>query len=410
MSDFDDIRPYNDDEVRATLLRLLADNEFIDAIVRLKSPLLSRLAAGLARPLARRALHKELDGVETVESFQAKIESYLQKNISETTTSLTSSGLDLLDKSKPYLFISNHRDIAMDPAFVNWMLFQNGFKTLRIAIGDNLLTKPFASDLMRLNKCFVVNRSATKPREKLKAAKQLSAYIYHSLSEDKANIWIAQREGRAKDSRDISNPAIISMLALNKPKAQDFGDYIASLNIVPVSISYELDPCDEMKARELTIKAEQGEYKKAEHEDVQSIARGILGQKNAVHVAFGQPFGGELASVDEVANHLNEQIAKGYVLHPTNCMAYQLIHGRAPDVCVGSEVKPYIASEHAEAKAQFEARLKACPSSWRQQLLNIYANPVEAKLHPNSMNTHNTFTTPNTSTTSNAANVIADAK
>ena len=140
-------------------------------------------------------------------------------------------------RDRPYLFISNHRDIAMDPAFVNWVLYQNGFKTLRIAIGDNLLTKPFASDLMRLNKCFIVNRSATSPREKLKAAKKLSAYMHHSLTQDKSNLWIAQREGRAKDSLDITNPAIISMLALNKPKQEAFGDYIASLNIVPVSIS-----------------------------------------------------------------------------------------------------------------------------------------------------------------------------
>lgn len=385
MSDFDDIRPYNDDEVRVTLLRLLADNEFVDAIVRLKSPLLSRLAAGLARPLARRALNKELAGVNTVEGFQAKIESYLLKNINETTTALTTSGLDQLDKSKPYLFVSNHRDIAMDPAFVNWMLFQNGFQTLRIAIGDNLLTKPFASDLMRLNKCFVVNRSVTKAREKFKVAKQLSAYIYHSLVNDKANIWIAQREGRAKDSRDISNPAIISMLALNKPKVEAFGDYISSLNIVPVSISYELDPCDEVKARELTIKAEQGVYQKAEHEDVQSIARGITGQKNSVHVAFGQPFGSDFEAVDEVAHQLDQQIAAGYVLHPTNCIAHEVIHGRAPNVVVGAEGKPYVASEHSEAKAQFEARLRACSSPWREQFLNIYANPVDAKLDPKSI-------------------------
>ncbi|WP_054114196.1 1-acyl-sn-glycerol-3-phosphate acyltransferase [Marinagarivorans algicola] len=380
MSDFDDIRPYNDDEVHSVLLRLLADNEFVDAIVRLKSPLMSRLAAGLARPLARRALHKELAGVTTVEGFQAKIENYLQKNIDETTTSLTTSGLELLDKSRPYLFISNHRDIAMDPAFVNWILFQNGFQTLRIAIGDNLLTKPFASDLMRLNKCFVVNRSATAPREKFKAAKQLSAYIHHSLVDDQANIWIAQREGRAKDSLDISNPAIISMLALNKPKADDFGDYMARLNIVPVSISYELDPCDTMKARELTLTAEQGAYQKAEHEDVRSIAQGITGQKNGVHVAFGQPFGADLTSVEDVANRLNRCIAAGYVLHPTNCIAHEIIHGRAPAVNVGAHAKPYVPAEHSEAKKHFEARLRACPEAFREQFLNIYANPVQAQL------------------------------
>lgn len=380
MSDFDDIRPYNDDEVRATLLRLLNDNEFIDAIVRLKRPLLSRLMAPLARPLARSALHKEIRDVDSVEGFQAKIESYLAKNLNETTSKITVSGLEALDKAKPYLFISNHRDIAMDPAFVNWVLYQNGFKTLRIAIGDNLLTKPFASDLMRLNKCFIVNRSATSPREKLKAAKKLSAYMHHSLTQDKSNLWIAQREGRAKDSLDITNPAIISMLALNKPKPEAFGDYIASLNIVPVSISYEYDPCDEAKARELTIMAEQGAYEKAEHEDVQSIARGITGQKGRVHVSFGSPFTAELESVEAVAAALDRQITENYVLQPTNCIAHTIVHGCAPNVVMGADVKLYKEQDHKAAMAEFEARLKACPTAWRERFLSIYANPVAAKL------------------------------
>ena len=380
MSDFDDIRPYNDDEVRATLLRLLNDNEFIDAIVRLKRPLVSRLMAPLARPLARSALNKEIRDVNSVEGFQAKIESYLAKNLNETTSKITVSGLEALDKSKPYLFISNHRDIAMDPAFVNWVLYQNGFKTLRIAIGDNLLTKPFASDLMRLNKCFIVNRSAKSAREKFKAAKKLSGYMHHSLTQDNANLWIAQREGRAKDSLDITNPAIISMLALNKPKPEAFGDYIAALNIVPVSISYEYDPCDEAKARELTIAAEQGVYEKAEHEDVQSIARGITGQKGRVHVSFGSPFTSELDSVEAVAAALDRQITENYVLQPTNCIAYTIVTGSAPDVLMGADVKPYREIDHKEALAHFEARLKACPAQWRERFLSIYANPVAAKL------------------------------
>ncbi len=380
MPDFDDIRPYNDDEVRATLLRLLNDNEFIDAIVRLKRPLVGRLMAPLARPLARSALNKEIRGVDSVEGFQAKIESYLAKNLNETTTKITVSGLEGLDKAKPYLFISNHRDIAMDPAFINWVLFQSGFKTLRIAIGDNLLTKPFASDLMRLNKCFIVKRSAVSAREKFKAAKKLSGYMHHSLTQDSANLWIAQREGRAKDSLDITNPAIISMLALNKPKLEAFGDYIAALNIVPVSISYEYDPCDEAKARELTITAKQGSYEKAEHEDVQSIARGIAGQKGRVHVSFGAPFTAELDSVEAVATALDRQITENYVLQATNCIAYTIVNGSAPNVLMGADVRPYKEDDHKASMVEFEARLKACPAEWREHFLGIYANPVVAKL------------------------------
>ncbi len=384
MSEFDDIRPYNDDEVRPTLLRLLDDEEFLDAIVRLKFPWLSRLVVPLVRPVARAGLRKELVGVATITDFQAKIERYMQQNIESTTTSLSFSGLEHLNAGKAYLFVSNHRDIAMDPAFVNWALFKNGFQTLRVAIGDNLLTKPFASDLMRLNKCFIVNRSATAPREKLKAAKLLSSYIHHSLKVDNANIWIAQREGRAKDSRDITNPAIVSMLALNKPKVDDFGEYIQSLNIVPVSISYEYDPCDQAKARELTILAEHGRYEKAEHEDVKSIALGISGQKGGVHVAFGEPLGKQFTSVEAVAAELNRQIAANYVLHPSNCIAYSIVYGEQPIVAVGAAQKTYLQADYALAQSEFENRLRSCSTPWRERFLSIYANPVVAKLPPSS--------------------------
>lgn len=383
MSEFDDIRPYNDDEVRPTLLRLLEDNEFIDTILKLKFPKFKRLAAAFARPLVRSALKREVKGVETVAGFQAKIESYLGRNLDETTTSLTTSGLDQLDKDKAYLFISNHRDIAMDPALVNWVLYQNGFQTLRIAIGDNLLTKPFASDLMRLNKSFIVNRSAKSPRDKLKAAKKLSQYIHHSLTEDNANIWIAQREGRAKDSLDITNRAIISMLMLNKPKPMAFGEYLGSLNIVPVSISYEFDPCDVAKARELTIKAETGSYEKAQHEDVQSIATGIMGFKGNVHVAFGQPFGTDFEDVEAVATMLDNEIARRYVLQPTNCIAQCIESGQAPAMPVGEAQQTFDAGEYASIQASFEERLKACPEAYRKAFLSIYSNPVKVKLEQN---------------------------
>lgn len=383
MSEFDDIRPYNDDEVRPTLLRLLEDNEFIDTIIKLKFPKFKRLAAAIYRPLVRSALRREVKGVETVAGFQAKIESYLGRNLDETTSALTTSGLDKLEKNKAYLFVSNHRDIAMDPALVNWVLYQNGFQTLRIAIGDNLLTKPFASDLMRLNKSFIVNRSAKSPRDKLKAAKKLSQYIHHSLVEDKANIWIAQREGRAKDSLDVTNRAIISMLMLNKPKAMAFGDYLGALNIVPVSISYEFDPCDVAKARELTIKAETGSYEKAQHEDVQSIATGIMGQKGRVHVAFGQPFGTDFEDVEAVATMLDSEIAKRYVLQPTNCIAQLIQSGAAPVLPVGDTQEMFNASDFSDVQRIFEDRLKACPEAYREAFMSIYSNPVKVKLEQN---------------------------
>src|SRR5690606_15531782 len=170
MTNFDDIRPYRDDEVRPTLDRLVADEEFTNAVTRLKFPIMNGWLGWMLKPLVRKRLSQQLAGIQDVEGFQSVVAKYMSGMIATRVKDLTISGLEKLDKHSAYLFISNHRDIAMDPAFVNWVLYHNDCNTLRIAIGDNLLTKPFASDLMRLNKSFIVNRSAKAPREKLKAA------------------------------------------------------------------------------------------------------------------------------------------------------------------------------------------------------------------------------------------------
>lgn len=383
MTDFDDIRPYNDDEVRPTLERLFGDAEFLDTIARWRLPQLKMVAPlvrPIVRPLVRRALKKQAAGIETVGDFQARVETYLSNVIKKTTTSLTESGLAALDFDQAYCFVSNHRDIAMDSAFVNWCLYRQGAQTLRIAIGDNLLTKPFASDLMRLNKSFIVNRSAKGPREKLKAAKKLSHYIYASIVEDGSNIWIAQREGRAKDGRDKTNPAIISMLSLNRNKSEDLSDYIHKLNIVPVAISYEFDPCDESKSRELYHKEKHGGYEKQEHEDVASIAYGITGFKGRVHVAFGAPLRGDYASAEDVVAEVDRQVLENYVLHPTNCIAYEMLEQQAPDVPVSAEGVPFRSLDSRSARELFQQRVAACDPRWRDYMVRAYANPVYAKL------------------------------
>ena len=380
-AEFDDIRPYNDSEVRPTIERLLRDNEFLDTVARLKLPRLSRWCAPLVRPLVARALRKETAGVMTVDDFQQRLEKYVRQLLDDTVTELTISGLDHLTPGKAYCFISNHRDIAMDPAFVNWVLYHNGFQTLRIAIGDNLLTKPFASDLMRLNKSFIVNRSATAPKEKLKAARKLSSYIHHSVVNDNANIWIAQREGRAKDGIDKTNPAIISMLAMSRAKPESFGDFLTRANIVPVSISYEWDPCDEFKARELTMLKRDGRYEKGEHEDVRSIAKGISGFKGHVHLAFGEPLSNTINDVDEAVAMIDQAILSNYVLHPSNCVAYEMIERKSPVVPVGSSGQLFTEIDATEARRQLQERVNACDPQWRDTFLRIYANPVYIKLN-----------------------------
>ena len=380
MTQFDDIRPYHDSEVRPILNRLLDNREFIHAVANLKFPRLVKWFGWFLEPQVKRKLSEQLADVNTVLRFQQVVETYMTGMIARATTSVTTSGLDKLNPQQAYLFISNHRDIAMDPAFISWSLFNNHCNTVRNAIGDNLLTKPYVSDLMRLNKSFIVNRSAKAPREKLKAAKHLSAYIYHSIVNEKSSIWIAQREGRAKDGCDKTNSAVLGMISLNKPKAENYGDYIKELHIVPVTISYEFDPCDAAKARELYQQRTEGSYQKEEHEDVKSIAMGIAGQKGDVHIAFGDVLNSSYEGSDELVADVDHSILKNYVLHSSNCFAYEMLYGKVPAVNYTHQQIPYDPSVLEEQKAKFVARMNAIPEAHRDIALAIYANSVVSTL------------------------------
>jgi len=377
MTQFDDIRPFRDDEVASAIQRLLADKEFIETITAFRFSSWPKALQVLLRPIVAAYLSRQAKKIHSVDDLQLIAKTYLNKMLDDTTSSLTMSGMQHLQKDKAYLFVSNHRDIVVDPAIVNWTLHQAGHTTPNIAIGDNLLTKPFISDLMRLNKSFIVNRSATAPREKLKAAKHLSAYIHHSISEENHSIWIAHREGRAKDGLDKTNSAVIKMLMMSKPKKVALSDYIKELNIVPVSISYELDPCDELKARELYQLETQGSYQKAEHEDAQSIARGITGKKGRVHITYGQALTQEFDDVEQLVEAIDKAIIKNYVLQPSNCIAYQELHGQLPkDVLVTDLQTPYQEKSFVPEKQIFHKRLRECDSTYREFFLKQYANPV----------------------------------
>jgi len=284
---FSDIRPYNDNEIQPAIVRVINNDECLKAIISFRFPKLAKFAGFILKPLLRRYFLYKWGNISCIDEMQKVMGHYMLHMISSTTTKFTYSGLENLDASKNYLFISNHRDIAMDPAFVNWALFSENFKTVRVAIGDNLLSKPYVSDLMRMNKSFIVKRSLSGPREMMKALQHFSDYIFSSL-QDESGIWIAQREGRAKDGFDKTDPAIVKMFYINgKKKKIPFSEYIKQLNIVPVAVSYEFDPCDQHKAQELFSKEKTGEYQKSEFEDIESIVSGIIGQKGHVHVAFG---------------------------------------------------------------------------------------------------------------------------
>jgi hypothetical protein len=374
---FADIRPYRDDEVPAVLSRLLNDPELLNAIARLRVGPAARLVPAMWRPLVRFFLSRQLASVTDVHSMQMVIKVYLEKMIEDTTGGFSVSGLERLDASRAYLFMSNHRDIAMDPAFTNYALHTGGHQTVRIAIGDNLLTKPWVSDMMRLNKSFIVKRSVSGPRELLAASKQLSNYIRHSLQSENAPVWIAQREGRAKNGIDRTEPAVIKMLSMSRDKSSEsFGEHIAGLGIVPVAISYELDPCDALKARELHQVDSAGSYQKGEQEDVASIGQGISGNKGRVHVSFGTPLDDSFDSADAVAGEVDRQIIREYCLHPTNIYAWEIRNSRAADELPGTL---YTEGGVTDRQA-FEARINAMPQAHRDYALDIYANAVSSKL------------------------------
>tara|TARA_Y100001956_G_C4118670_1_gene186218 strand:+ start:651 stop:1751 length:1101 start_codon:yes stop_codon:yes gene_type:complete len=355
---FIDIRPYNDDEIPAAIDRLVNDEEFISAILQHRFSNHAGWFKALMSPLVKVYLRMKWSKLNSVEAIQLEVKKYLDQTLNTTTKGVTYSGLEKLDKQQSYLFVSNHRDIAMDPALVNYGLYQSEHKTVRIAIGDNLLKKPCATELMRLNKSFIVKRSAKGPREMMKALGTLSAYIKHSLDTGHS-IWIAQKEGRAKDGNDFTDPAILKMFHVEGRKQKvEFSEYIKSLKIVPVSISYENDPCDIAKALELWEKNEQGSYEKGEFEDIESIIQGIVGDKGRVHVAFGDVIEQTFETPDALAEEIDRQIHLNYKLFPINQLA-------AGDEQVDSDVKQSL-----------KDKLVQLPEAAQPYLIASYANPV----------------------------------
>ncbi|MBO9496803.1 1-acyl-sn-glycerol-3-phosphate acyltransferase [Thalassotalea sp. G20_0] len=380
MEAFDDIRPYHDHEVRPTLARLLTDKDLLHVMAKHRYPGLTRQFSGAMAWITSLALKYKTRNIHNVRDFQAIIEPYLTRVIKTTTHKVSFSGIEHLNKNKAYLFLSNHRDIVLDPALVNYALYLNDMETCQIAIGDNLVKRPFVSDLMRLNKSFIVKRSLSGRREKLLAFQSLSAYIHHCIDSGQP-VWIAQSEGRAKDGNDQTDPAIIKMFNLSRRGRQSaFADNIRSLNIVPVSISYEFDPCDCDKARELYEKQQTGQYLKADDEDLKSIVTGIDGYKGHVHVAFGKPLTEDFEDAASVVQEVNHQIHHNYELQPSNLFAWEAIsseinqHEQVIQVPGIEQLFPAI--DLLKKRDEFTRHLERCSELYRPWFLKMYAQPV----------------------------------
>ena len=356
-SRFDNIRPYRDDEVPAAIERIMSNEDVVKQIINFQFKKLSFLS-WLLKPMIRYVLRKKYGNIKTVAELQNYVAKFMESMIKNNTDGVVFEGFEKLKPDVGYLFISNHRDIALDPALVDFGLHKNNLPTVRIAIGDNLLRRPVATDLMKLNQSFIVNRSS-KGRELLKALAELSDYIRLSLKENHS-IWIAQREGRAKDGNDETDPAILKMFYMSGKKLKiPFNEYVKELNIVPVSISYEFDPGDAGKAHELYEKSRTGEYQKSEFEDIDSIVNGITGYKGRIHVKVGDVITDNFETPDELAAHIDRFIHENYHLFPSNLVA-------AGDDSLVS----------AEDKEKFASRLKGIPQPEQEFVTRYYAAPV----------------------------------
>ncbi|MEJ2132735.1 MAG: 1-acyl-sn-glycerol-3-phosphate acyltransferase [Gammaproteobacteria bacterium] len=371
--EFDEIRPYRDAEVADVIRRLVADRELLEAVVGFTFPRLWPLRALLA-PAAGVWLRRRTRRIDSIRKFQELLEIYFARMVKASTDGFTIDGLDGLDR-EAHVFVSNHRDITLDSGFLNYVLWRHGYDTTRIAIGDNLLGKPYATDLMRLNKSFVVRRSISGMKAMYASHALTSRYVHHCVDEGQS-VWIAQREGRAKDGMDRTEPAIIKMFHLSRRKTATLAETIEHLAIVPVSISYELDPCDRMKARELLVRAREGSYSKPDDEDMQSIVRGIVGFKGRVHLSLGKRLEGAFERPEDVAAAIDRQILGSHRIFGTHADAYRRLGGR--------EERPWLAAafeDYSQAnRKRFAQRLEECPEEERDYVLGMYANPVMSRL------------------------------
>ncbi|MFT0212700.1 1-acyl-sn-glycerol-3-phosphate acyltransferase [Pseudomonas sp. F1_0610] len=374
MDPFSDIRPFNDNEVSSILQRLQSDQAFLNTISSFSFPRLHRYLGPLLRRLVAWRLKAKTRNLKTVDDVQLLVESYVAKSIDSTCDSFTISGLEHLQDQQAHLLMANHRDIVMDPALVTYAMYRAKQATPRIAIGDNLLQRPFVSDLMRLNKSFIVKRSVEGRREKLAAFLQLSDYINQSITQDNASIWIAQAEGRAKDGNDETDSAILKMFHMSR-KDEDFASVIQSLNLMPVSISYEYDPCDLAKARELYMLDSTGAYNKASGEDDASIAKGITGYKGRVHIHFCPIIKEASDNPKALAKAIDIQIIGNYQLRPIHYLAWQQWGKRDQQLKVTPPA--FSAEELAQATAYLAKRSAQCPAEHLPYLIEQYANPVQ---------------------------------
>lgn len=369
---FDAIRPFEPEELPEVFERLLGNVQF------------AQVVAYVFKDVPFDMLAQKMRACKTNLEFQVAFCYPFIKGLLQKASLGCDMNVDAIDMEKRYTFVSNHRDIVLDSALLDVLLVDAGCKTTcEIAIGDNLLSLPWVKDLVRINKSFIVERSVSL-RQMLLSSKRLSDYMHLVIAQKHDNVWIAQREGRAKDSNDRTQESIIKMMVMGGEGS--LVERLKGLHIVPLAISYEYDPCDFLKAQEFQLKRDIADWKKGPMDDVVSMQTGIMGYKGHIHYDAAPCIDAWLDTLDPdmpkadffkaVATHIDEEVFRRYRLYPSNYVALDELEGTT------AHADRYT----AEQKAQFDGYIAQqmakiqLPNKdeafLRERLLTMYANPV----------------------------------
>lgn len=371
-AEFDEIRPYTPEELPEVFNELLADPSFQSVV--------AEIMPGIPLEVLDAQLRQCKTNLDVQKTFFHKLLHGIMDKYSDGFDMDTAS---LPDKTRNYTFISNHRDIVLDPGFLSVGLIDNQFPTtVEIAIGDNLLIYPWIKKLVRVNKSFIVQR-ALSMRQMLESSARMSRYIHFAVTEKKENIWIAQREGRAKDSNDRTQDSVLKMLAMGG--SGDVVDRLKELNIVPTALSYEYDPCDFLKAKEMQLKRDVEGFKKSQQDDLVNMQTGIFGYKGRVHFQTAACINDELEALrglpktevfTRVSELIDRHIHASYRLYPGNYVAYDWLNGES------RMADRYTPEEKAKFEAYVQKKLDLIDlpdkdeAFLRKCILTMYANPV----------------------------------
>lgn len=370
--EFEEIRPYHDEELPQIFEELIAD------------PAFRQVACAVMPGVPFDTIAQKMRASKTKQEFQENLcYGILRKLANETTDGIVLKSAAILNRERAYTYVSNHRDIILDSGFLAVLLVERGLDTVEIAIGDNLLIYPWIKKIVRINKCFTVRR-ALAIRQVLEASIRMSRYMHYTIMEKKQSIWIAQREGRAKDSNDVTQDSVLKMLAMGGD-----GDVISNLqelNIVPLSISYEYDPCDFLKAQEMQLKRDIPGYKKTTDDDLLNMQTGLLGHKGRILFQMASCINDELEKLDRklpkqelfmaISALIDKKIHSNYQIFANNYVAHDLLFDKDEFVEFYSSEDKKRFINYIDGQLNCVTLPNADIAFLREKLLLMYSNPL----------------------------------